>query len=94
MNVKYIVSKEYLTKKDDIYESKALSDEVSKHETLETAIRAVRNQTTSILSFRELNKQNDDDLCVLSVCEHIFDGDLLTDIKDCDVYGVLKWNTM
>ena len=88
--VVYVVSKEYLTKKDDIYESKALSDEVSKHKTLETAIRAVRNQTTSILSFRELNKQEQGDLCVLSVCEHIFDGDLLTDIKDCDVYGVLK----
>ena len=88
--VVYVVSKEYLTKKDDIYESKALSDEVSKHEALETAIRADRNQPTSILSFRELNKQESDDLCVLSVCEHIFDGDLLTDIKDCDVYGVLK----
>ena len=90
MEVKYIVSKEYLTKKDGIYESKALSDEVSKHKTIETAIRAVRNQTTSILSFRELNKQESDDLCVLSVCEHIFDGETLIDIKDCDVYGVIE----
>ena len=63
---------------------------LSKHETIETAIRAVRNQTTSILSFRELNKQKSDDLCVLSVCEHIFDGETLIDIKDCDVYGVIE----
>lgn len=94
IEISYVVNKEYLRKKNGSFESRALSDTVSIHETLETALQAIRNDSTSVLSFHELNEQFDDNVTVLTVSmEEYRDGEL-HDMEGFDVYGVIEqWKT-
>lgn len=88
--ISYVVNKEYLTKKNGSYESRALSDTVSIHETLELALQAIRNDSTSILSFHELNAKLDGNVTVLTVTmEEYHDGEL-HDMEGFDIYGVIE----
>lgn len=88
--ISYVVNKEYLTKKNGSYESRALSDTVSIHETLESALQAIRNDSTSILSWQELNEQFEANVTVLTVSlEEYHDGEL-HDMEGFDVYGVIE----
>lgn len=88
--ISYLVNKEYLTKKNGGYESRALSDTVSIHETLELALQAIRNDSTSILSYRELNEQFDGNVNVLTVCVEEYHDDELNDVESLDIYGVIE----
>lgn len=88
--ISYVVNKEYLRKKSGSYESRALSDTVSTYETLETALQEIRNRSTRILSFHELNEQFDGNITVLTVTmEEYRDGEL-HDMEGFDVYGVIE----
>ena len=61
------IEKQYLVKKNDSFQTRAMSDEVSQHETLESALETLRKESASILSFEQLNAQFDGKQTVLTV---------------------------
>ena len=63
----FTVEKQYLVKRNGSFETRAMSDEVSQHETLESALETLRKESMSILSFEQLNAQFDGKQTVLTV---------------------------
>lgn len=63
----FTVEKQYLIKKNGSFQTNAMSDEVSQHETLESALETLRKESMSILSFEQLNAQFDDKQTVLTI---------------------------
>lgn len=63
----FTVEKQYLVKRNGSFKRRAVSDEVSQHETLENAIETLRKESASILSFEQLNAQFDGKQTVLTI---------------------------
>lgn len=63
----FTVEKQYLVKRNGSFQTNAMSDEVSQHETLESALETLRKESASILSFEQLNAQFDGKQTVLTV---------------------------
>ena len=63
----FTVEKQYLIKRNGSFETRAMSDEVSQHETLESALETLRKESASILSFEQLNAQFDGKQTVLTI---------------------------
>lgn len=74
----FTVEKQYLVKKNGSFQTHAMSDEVSKHGTLESALETLRKSSASILSFKQLNEQFDGKQTVLTTnyVEIDDDGDI------------------
>ena len=73
----FTVEKQYLIKRNGSFETRAMSDEVSRHETLESALETLRKESASILSFEQLNEQFDGKQTVLAVA--------LVEVSETDV---------
>ena len=73
----FTVEKQYLVKRNGSFETHAMSDDVSQHETLESALETLRKESTSILSFEQLNAQFDGKQTVLAVA--------LVEVSETDV---------
>ena len=63
----FTVEKQYLIKRNGSFKTRAMSDEVSQHETLESALETLRKESKSILSFEQLNAQFDGKQTVLTI---------------------------
>lgn len=63
----FTVEKQYLVKRNGSFKPRAMTDEVSQHETLESALETLRKSSTSILSFEQLNAQFDGKQTVLTI---------------------------
>lgn len=63
----FTVEKQYLIKRNGSFHPNAMTDEVSQHETLESALETLRKESTSILSFEQLNAQFDGKQTVLTI---------------------------
>lgn len=63
----FTVEKQYLIKRNGSFETRAVTDELSQHETLESALETLRKESTSILSFEQLNAQFDGKQTVLTI---------------------------